>query len=85
MLRVASVGSGSKGNATLVASEETTLLIDCGFPAREMLSRLDLLDVGVSDIDAILADGAARAAAIARQLMAEVRDIVGFLGTSTDH
>lgn len=54
MLRVASVGSGSKGNATLVASEETTLLIDCGFPAREMLSRLDLLDVGVSDIDAIL-------------------------------
>jgi len=38
-----------------------------------------------SDIDAILADGAARAAAIARPLMAEVRDIVGFLGSSTDH
>ena len=38
-----------------------------------------------ADIDAILADGAARAAAIARPLMAEVRDIVGFLGTSTDH
>ena len=45
MLRVASVGSGSKGNATLVASEETTLLIDCGFPAREMLSRLDQINV----------------------------------------
>ena len=54
MLRVASVGSGSKGNATLVASEETTLLIDCGFPAREMLSRLDLLNVDISDINAIL-------------------------------
>ena len=38
-----------------------------------------------ADIDAILADGAARAAAIARPLMAEVRDIVGFLGSSTDH
>ena len=38
-----------------------------------------------ADIDAVLADGAARAAAIARPLMAEVRDIVGFLGTSTDH
>ena len=37
-----------------------------------------------SHIDAILADGAARAAAIAQPLMAEVRDIVGFLGTSTD-
>ena len=38
-----------------------------------------------ADIDAILADGADRAAAIARPLMAEVRDIVGFLGASTDH
>ena len=38
-----------------------------------------------AEIDAILADGAARAAAIARPLMAEVRDIVGFLGTTTDH
>ena len=38
-----------------------------------------------ADIDTILADGATRAAAIARPLMAEVRDIVGFLGTSTDH
>ena len=37
------------------------------------------------EIDAILADGAKRAVAIARPLMAEVRDIVGFLGTSTDH
>ena len=54
MLRVASVGSGIKGNATLVASDETTLLIDCGFPAREMLSRLQHLSVDISDIDAIL-------------------------------
>ena len=38
-----------------------------------------------ADIDTILADGATRAAAIARPLMAEVREIVGFLGTSTDH
>ena len=38
-----------------------------------------------ADIDAILADGANRAAAIARPLMAEVRDIVGFLGLSTGH
>ena len=37
-----------------------------------------------ADIDAILVDGADRAAAIARPLMAEVRDIVGFLGASTD-
>jgi tryptophanyl-tRNA synthetase len=35
-------------------------------------------------IDSILADGAERAAAIARPLMTEVRDIVGFLGASAD-
>ncbi len=38
-----------------------------------------------ADIDAILANGADRAATIARPLMAEVRDIVGFLGLSTGH
>jgi tryptophanyl-tRNA synthetase len=37
-----------------------------------------------ADIDAILADGAERAAAIARPILTEVRDIVGFLGSSTD-
>ena len=37
------------------------------------------------DIDAVLAKGADRAAAIARPLLAEVRDVIGFLGQSTDH
>lgn len=37
------------------------------------------------DIDAVLANGADRAAAIARPILAEVREIVGFLGKSTDH
>ena len=38
-----------------------------------------------ADIDAILAKGADRAAAIARPLLAQVRDIVGFLGQSSSH
>ena len=37
-----------------------------------------------ADIDSILAEGAERAAAIARPLMAEVRDIVGFLGVGAE-
>jgi tryptophanyl-tRNA synthetase len=45
---------------------------------------LELLE-NPADIDAVLTDGAERAAVIARPLMAEVRDIVGFLGASTDH
>ena len=38
-----------------------------------------------TDIDVILANGAERASAIARPLMSQIRDIVGFLGVSTDH
>ena len=37
------------------------------------------------DIDAILAKGADRAAAIARPVLAQVHDIIGFLGKSTDN
>ena len=36
------------------------------------------------DVDAFLAKGAERAAEIARPILAEVRDIIGFLGPSTD-
>ena len=37
------------------------------------------------DIDAVLAKGADRAAAIARPVLAQVHDIIGFLGQSTDY
>ena len=37
------------------------------------------------DIDAVLAKGADRAAAIARPLLVQVRDIIGFLGQSANH
>ncbi|NDH41170.1 MAG: MBL fold metallo-hydrolase, partial [Gammaproteobacteria bacterium] len=39
-MRIASLGSGSKGNATLVDTGETLVLIDCGLPLREMDARL---------------------------------------------
>ena len=38
-MRIASLGSGSKGNATLVDTGET-LLIDCGLTRREAEERL---------------------------------------------
>ena len=34
-MRIASLGSGSKGNATLVDTGETLLLIDCGLPRKK--------------------------------------------------
>ncbi|MBA3904586.1 MAG: MBL fold metallo-hydrolase, partial [Rhodocyclaceae bacterium] len=34
-MRFASLGSGSRGNALVVESEGTRLLLDCGFGPRE--------------------------------------------------
>ena len=50
-----------------------------------MVQKMHELMENPADIDTILSDGAARAAAIARPLIAEVRDIVGFLGITTDN
>lgn len=53
-MRFASLGSGSKGNATLISQGETTLLIDCGFSARETEKRLQRIKLDASELTAIL-------------------------------
>ena len=53
-MRIASLGSGSKGNATLVDTGETLLLIDCGLLRRDVEERLHSRGVSGQDIDAIL-------------------------------
>lgn len=53
-MKFASLGSGSSGNATVVASEETCLLIDCGFGVRDTGERLARLGLGFENLDAIL-------------------------------
>lgn len=53
-MRIASLGSGSKGNATLVSHEQTTILVDCGFSLRQFEMRLSRLDLTPENIDAIL-------------------------------
>jgi phosphoribosyl 1,2-cyclic phosphodiesterase len=54
MLRFASLGSGSRGNATLVQSGDATVLIDCGYPAREFERRCVQLGVDPRSIDALV-------------------------------
>ncbi|MCX8086404.1 MAG: MBL fold metallo-hydrolase [Rhodocyclaceae bacterium] len=54
MIRFASLGSGSKGNALLVEAEGTRLLVDCGFSPRETARRLERLAVAPESIDAVL-------------------------------
>ncbi|TWI58620.1 phosphoribosyl 1,2-cyclic phosphodiesterase [Pseudomonas duriflava] len=53
-MRFAVLGSGSRGNSTLVHSHNTYILIDCGFPLRETIRRLARLGVEPSQLDAIL-------------------------------
>ena len=53
-MRFASLGSGSRGNSTVVDSGKTSLMIDCGFSRREVERRLSNLDFLVERLDAIL-------------------------------
>jgi phosphoribosyl 1,2-cyclic phosphodiesterase len=53
-MRFASLGSGSKGNATLVEAAGARVLIDCGFSCTETEKRLARLELRPRDLDAIL-------------------------------
>ncbi len=53
-LEITHLGSGSRGNATLLQSEESKVLIDCGFSGRQIERRLAQIDVDPKSIDAIL-------------------------------
>jgi len=53
-MRFCVLGSGSKGNATLVQSGETSVLIDNGFSGKELAGRLAAVGVAMEDLDALL-------------------------------
>jgi phosphoribosyl 1,2-cyclic phosphodiesterase len=48
------LGSGSTGNAVLISSEKTNVLVDAGLSAREILRRLAAVGVDREDLDGIL-------------------------------
>jgi phosphoribosyl 1,2-cyclic phosphodiesterase len=53
-MRIASLGSGSRGNATLVQYQDTTLLVDNGFSLKQFTRRLERLEIELDAIDAVL-------------------------------
>jgi phosphoribosyl 1,2-cyclic phosphodiesterase len=53
MMRVTFLGSGSGGNCTLVGFGDTTVLVDCGFSAREVATRLRTLGEDPDRVQAI--------------------------------
>lgn len=53
-LRVSILASGSSGNLTLLETERTRLLVDCGLGKRETLARLAAIEKDVERVDGIL-------------------------------
>ncbi len=53
-MRFASIGSGSRGNGTLVQADDTLLLVDCGFALKETIARLARVGVEPQQLSAIL-------------------------------
>ncbi len=53
-LKFASLGSGSRGNATVVRCNGTCIMVDCGFSLRETRRRLARLRLSPADLSAIL-------------------------------
>lgn len=53
-MRFTVLGSGSTGNAVLISTERTNVLVDAGLSAREILRRLALVGVSPEGLDAVL-------------------------------
>jgi phosphoribosyl 1,2-cyclic phosphodiesterase len=53
-MKFASLGSGSRGNATLIRYKSSMLLVDCGFTLRETELRLQRAGINADQIDALL-------------------------------
>ncbi|MGH1484632.1 MAG: MBL fold metallo-hydrolase [Cellvibrionaceae bacterium] len=53
-LQFSSLGSGSKGNATLIRYHDCLLLVDCGFTLKETQKRLLRLGVSAEELSAVI-------------------------------
>jgi len=53
-LRFTYLASGSRGNAFVVRSRDTMLMIDCGLPVKQVRHRMAVRDLDPSQLDAIL-------------------------------
>lgn len=53
-VRICVLGSGSKGNCTLVATEKTRLLVDAGLSRRETQARLAAIGESADGLDAVV-------------------------------
>lgn len=89
-MRFASIGSGSRGNGTIVQVNGTRLLIDCGFSIKETETRLGRLNLTAADLTAIVvthehADHINGVGALARKYALPVWLTAGTLHAAVDN
>ena len=48
------IGSGSKGNSTIIYNEETTILVDVGVSRRRIVTALKTINKKLSDVQYVL-------------------------------
>ena len=53
-MQFSSLGSGSRGNSTIIETDGTAILVDCGFSMRETERRLQRLSREIQQVSAIL-------------------------------
>lgn len=53
-MQFASLGSGSRGNCTIIETDGTAILVDCGFSMRETERRIQRLSREINQLSAIL-------------------------------
>ena len=53
-MRYCSLGSGSRGNATLVVEQQQALLIDCGFSRKNILQRMQQAELPAEQLQGVL-------------------------------
>lgn len=53
-MRFASLGSGSRGNATLIEAGNTCVMVDCGFSVKEIELRMQRFGLSPANLQAIL-------------------------------
>ena len=88
-MRFASLGSSSRGNGTLIAQGDTTLLVDCGFSAKEAEKRLQQMGHTAADLTAVVvthehADHISGVRVLARKYQLPVYATAGTAGCLAD-
>lgn len=89
-MKFASLGSGSRGNGTLIDADGTCVLVDCGFSLTETERRLARLGYRGEDLDAVLithehGDHVRGVARFAARYDLPVRATAGTLAACTRH